>query len=343
MKKRNAFLSSVVLVGLCLCAVSISCELTTPEPEKGTMRLLSIGLDYLNSNVSTTSYLYGPVGDANAMADAFELAAAAATNRNRMAYGDVVRMIQRGTSRTPETIDGATYPSKAHILAQLQSFADTAGPDDFTIVYYSGHGNNPTGALVTATTDPVNGNIWRDGKIMPEILLTAEELFQKLCLIPGKKLLILDNCFSGNFILEDDSTIGTQGNSSAWNDAFELLFSNAAIEYQQNMFIISATSSTLKSYEPGNGKHGFFTQGLLTGLGAVSLFRIGGTADGAYNRKYIYEKISSYSTDSAATKWSALTLDGLFSYAKNSLSASQRNLQSPQIIRGLYDLVLFKF
>ncbi|MDY4608996.1 MAG: caspase family protein [Sphaerochaetaceae bacterium] len=343
MKKRNVFLLSAVLVCACLCAALVSCELTTPKPEQGTMRMLSIGIDYSNCKVNTKSYLFGTVGDANAIADAFELAAAAATNRDAMAAGDIIRMIQRGQSRTQETINQATYPSKQHIIDQLQHLAETADSKDLTIIYYSGHGNDATGALVTATTDPVEGDIWDGTSIKSEILLTAEELFQKLHAIPGKKLLILDSCFSGNFIPEDGSTINTQDNTQSWNETFALLFSNATAEQQQNLFVVSATSSSLKSYEPGNGKHGFFTQGLLTGLGATSLFRVGETTDGVYAGKFIYNKISSFSMNSSAAQGKTLTLDGLFAYASNLLTVSQRKLQTPQIIRGLYDLVLFTF
>lgn len=343
MMKRNAFLLSAVLLCASLGIALVSCELTTPKPEQGTMRVLSIGIDYLNSNIDS---LRGTVGDAYATAEACKLMADGSLNRT-LTEENIILMTQKGRDRSQATIDSALYPSKKNILAQLELLATTknVASNDFTIIYYSGHGVNPNGTLATATVDSDNGkSLDASNKLLPECALTAKEFLEAVQKIPGKKLLIFDSCHSGNYISDDTSTIDTQNNWNAWNEAFELLFKGLSTSQKDDLFVISAAKSTESSYEPGNGKHGNFTQGLLSGLGVGNVYEYPSTSIDYFGKnEYIIGSCYRYTQQPPASNDKTLTLDELFSYAKKQTPSSIIDPQHPQIIRGLYDLVLFTF
>ena len=109
-------------------------------------------------------------------------------------------------------IDGARFDDsrvKFHYKANMSGSAmrkyleaianyKAIGPEDVTIFYYSGHGMNPgvnaqyDGALV--------GVDFNASKFKASQLLTIGELTNYLRRIPGQVVVILDSCFSGQFI-----------------------------------------------------------------------------------------------------------------------------------------------
>ncbi len=348
MKKRVRLLLSISLILLSMTVAFVSCELVTKEPEKGTMRVLSIGISYLNSDVGP---LYGPIADAPAISVAFK--------KNAETTGldaSIVTMLQADGTRNTSDPD---YPSKKNILTKLSQFARDSQDNDITVVYFSGHGDGEKNTfdetqepycLITATVDTASqnrGKIFSEYnrgtggdpdtyKILPECRLPATVLQNKLKEIKGKKLLILDCCYSGGHLVNNPSFVNTEEvGLQAWNEGIRKLFSPTE-EAEYDLFVITASRNDLLSYEPAKdkkGKHGYFTNAILNGMGVFDDFILNGDMNEVSNRNYILPP--------PACSNKVLTLDGLYNFAKRTME--YKNKQRPQIIRGPYDLVLFQF
>lgn len=349
MKKRILLLLSISLSLLSMTVAFVSCELVTPQPEKGTMRVLSIGIDYRNSN----AYLITPYTKAlNACPyDAQELAECfLAINPE----ASIVQMIQRRSTPSTEYPDIHLYPNRDGILYQIDVLAQNATTEDITIIYYSGHGTDIDFdySLVPAYTEgtldlylSTTGGSYVLNYDYP--FITMLELREAINKIKGTVLLILDCCNSGGHIVQDESTIPIYSfNSSAWKDAMELLFaSNDTQKKNHNQFVLAASASTQLSHEPSVTanrddtihKHGFFTEVLLEALGWSH------DSDG----KGYYTNIP------LAGNKGTVTLDDVYQYidkhqryphlpwiAKNWYSDTG---QYPQLTHGPYDLVLFQY
>lgn len=315
--KRFLFLSMIVLASISLAIFLSSCELFVPEPENGTIRIISIGIDYSNYGGSNKpSTLKGTVNDAKAISQAYLALAQAAVNLSEFSpESNIIEMLQE--KGKVYTATDPSYPSKTNILDQLEIFKE-CDKNDITVIYYSGHGDTDGSLLPAYSATESNARI------------SPEEMLEALVDIPGKKVLILDSCFSGNHIPHDETTIDLQTSENAWHDAFASLWEKETTISSDSLFVISAASTDKQSFEPGDEGHGFFTESILKGLGLVNE----DTEDGETTYAF---------TTPPACNGNTLTIDGLFSYAVSEMPTEYVKLQSPQLIRGLYDLVLFEF
>ena len=159
----------------------------------------------------------------------------------------------------------ATY---AAIRSSIQTtLAGLVGSDEnaTVLLYYSGHGNQDTGDLVPYDTMDAS-------KLIPPSVLSSW-----LDALPCKnKILILDSCYSGNFVIAGDSidaspqdsnsSSGTLEDSlleTAVGNLSELIAASLESSGAPSVLAISAAGSADLSYETGAVSNGVFTYYLL--------------------------------------------------------------------------------
>lgn len=296
----------------------ISCELSMEDPKAGDVHYINVGIDYKNNgvtNIDVTDNLNGTVNDAKELFDA--LGAVIGKSKRK---ADGFLMVQEGNS--PANFSDPDYPSLTNVKKYLEELEAT--DKDLTIFTYSGHGIKETGHLVLAytgskyeTLDPATLLSWMDA-------------------IPGKKLVILDSCFSGMAVEGSPSSTNTVLNNSI-SKFFETYHSSGKYE-KPDLYVLSASAHT-DSYEmdfdPLGDKphyHGIFTYALLEGLG--------------WNH-------ANNSPDNAGSPPAAtggnITVDSLFKYVKKNQAIPSRmkllsnwtHYQHPLTTGGPLDLILF--
>ncbi|MDN5333271.1 MAG: hypothetical protein PWP59_533 [Sphaerochaeta sp.] len=322
---RRVFLLLPILILL-----MASCELYYQEPvQTGTVRIVSIGITYENEpdGYDYLGDLPGTVFDARELSDALSQQAARAGWDS--ADIEVTQLLQEETYHTNETLNDAGYASRANLESTLEMIQDSATANDLTIITYSGHGIEETGELLmahTQTSGPVD--ISEDSPIV----VTPTWLHALIKPIKGKKLLILDSCYSGVFVPESPS-------SSSWvydngiDDWYGKYFSDE--EYQIPSFVVFTASADSDSYEIqfGDHNHGVFTSALLAALG--------------WN--HTTKKIANGAPPAAQNE--LLSIDSLYKYIKKhqafpvrwSLFTIGENVQHPMVTGGAMDMLLFSY
>ncbi|HKL59058.1 MAG TPA: caspase family protein [Sphaerochaeta sp.] len=296
----------------------ISCELSMEAPKAGDVHYINVGIDYKNNgvtNIDVTDNLNGTVNDAKELFDA--LGAVIGKSKRK---ADGFLMVQEGNS--PANILYPDYPSLTNVKKYLEELEAT--DKDLTIFTYSGHGIKETGHLVLAYT----GSKYET--LDPRTLLSWMDA------IPGKKLVILDSCFSGMAVEGSPSSTNTVLNNSI-SKFFETYHSSGKYE-KPDLYVLSAsahTDSYEKDFDPLGDKphyHGIFTYALLEGLG--------------WNH-------ANNSPDNAGSPPAAtggnITVDSLFKYVKKNQAIPSRmkllsnwtHYQHPLTTGGPLDLILF--
>ena len=296
----------------------ISCELSMEAPKAGDVHYINVGIDYKNNgvtNIDVTDNLNGTVNDAKELFDA--LGAVIGKSKRK---ADGFLMVQEGNS--PANFLDPDYPSLTNVKKYLEELEAT--DKDLTIFTYSGHGIKETGHLVLAYT----GSKYET--LDPRTLLSWMDA------IPGKKLVILDSCFSGMAVEGSPSSTNTVLNNSI-SKFFETYHSSGKYE-KPDLYVLSAsahTDSYEKDFDPLGDKphyHGIFTYALLEGLG--------------WNH-------ANNSPDNAGSPPAAtggnITVDSLFKYVKKNQAIPSRmkllsnwtHYQHPLTTGGPLDLILF--
>lgn len=213
---------------LLLSLVATSCELVTPEPERS-INVVTIGIGYSGKNA-----LYGPPHDARDLMDTF----LARYPGQVKAHEALIMETDTGTKVLQKDIEDAI----------------TGLPDaDLTIVTYSGHGLSDGslvmgGVVLLPDGDPAN----KQWKLNWDNIFPADEFFALLESLDHPVLLIIDSCFSGNFVDENTNWV-------------ERYFTGHPLS---NIQVISSTTKDNTAKEPDikEPHHGFFTEALLKGL-----------------------------------------------------------------------------
>ncbi len=293
-----------------------SCELFMDEPARnGTIYTVHIALDYQDSSYN---HLYGTIPDAKELQRAFSKVA----QRDGREHQSFL-MIQEG--ETPDTLD-ELYPSKSNVINRLTALANITTEDDLTILTYSGHGEENSGKLVLG-----------QASLVANTLMSPTELLSLVTAIKGKKLVILDSCFSGMFVEKSPSSTNTVISNSI-QKFFETYHSSDPYE-KPDLYVLSA-SAHADSYEnplieETNHDHGFFSQALLKALG--------------WDHPHDDDLSQISPTYPPVAKDGQITVDGLFEYIKSnqiipsrfSLTKYQGKHQHPMTTGGPLDLVLF--
>lgn len=235
-----------------LVSLLSSCELYYTPPDVNTVMLVDIGLSYNGTDVNP---LQGTINDARELDKAF----------SAIFGGDTftpLLMIQENM----QNADDALFPTKDHLVSQLSTNIAKLQENDLLIISYSGHGTG-SGAFVLA---PKQGNklFLPDGKTVNEqCLLSVQELTSIIAENKGKTLLLLDCCYAGCFIEENNLAVSLVEQEHAIQQAYMNWFHTT--DGVSNLFVLAATTMDNTSKEPqiGNPIHGYFTKALLEGLG----------------------------------------------------------------------------
>lgn len=82
------------------------------------------------------------------------------------------------------------------ILKEIDNVFCSVKEEDVTLLYYSGHG------LILQGEEAQSALLGNDG----DSILTAEDLHNVMDNIPGRKIIVIDSCFSGGFIRTKEAT-----------------------------------------------------------------------------------------------------------------------------------------
>jgi len=323
MRKLIPLLLSIVLI-------LASCELFTDEPVAGDVYAIMVGLDYQNNSQRD---LYGTINDANEL----DLAFKSVTQQTGKAYFGY-KFLQIGSSfvsSTTHTIGSKSvnsYPSLSNLKEAIAALKDITQKDDLILFTYSGHGNDDG-------TIALGSSSYSDAALSP-----VQEILDSFVDndIKGRKLIILDTCYSGVSLPDSPGSSNTVLGSSI-DDWYAKYWENSTYVLP-DMYVLTASADTL-SYEidldpsiSADHRHGLFTAGLLKALGWG----------------HPHPNPDTLQIPPAA-KESVLTVDSLYSYILNSIEEHpdynpQWNIlklneitQHPLVSGGAMDMVLFRF
>ena len=279
-----------VLLILILSLFSLSCSV---EQKKRDIYLITIADDFYGYN-ATDRKLENVVTDQAALFMEFQTLGSVEV----MSFisEDGKRYLSRFPSYIPKDKDGNTLESPDHPDFRRYSYSPKAGEgetkwrardvldyigsletekNDLVVVSYSGHGNEGNGNLMV--------NASPSSRDYEEI--SREELLERLSSIPGKKLLILDSCYSGLFIPsssfhgadifasgeKEDRWLGSNYPETMWRAAIEKKDQGESLE---NIWILASSGRSQESsdnLDAGDSRfqtcYGAFTYYILKGLG----------------------------------------------------------------------------
>jgi len=229
----------------------LGCELITPSPTEGKTHHLAIALSYVGTNIRSDDYLDGTLPDAIELEKAFDALFAGKEHTSTL-------MLQDGN----DDLDDLLLPTKAHVIEKIESLSDAMDEQDILIISYSGHGWDD-GSLVLYPPR-IDGSIFdTNGNIISDTLLSVEELYDALDSAKGSVLLLMDSCYSGNFVLESETSYSLIERNAYLQKIYDQYFTEGS--YTRPVFVLAATTYDNTASETAS--HGHFTQALLEGLG----------------------------------------------------------------------------
>lgn len=261
---------------LLLSLFILSCEM--PTEEKGSVFLISCSLDYENTTVSS---LECTNEDQMAVIEQFSFLSSL-QDKAFFSYSltqDGNNIYER-TMTNPifgDSVDRKVYFDLSNFKNRLKKIFDKvsliSNPEDLIIFYYAGHGVNGyssndmdirylNGALVMGNIEFPDIGDWKKLDSNMKYLYPLDELRIDISSIPGKKLIILDSCYSGE-IIKDELEEG---------DIQTLLkrLVKPSRVYFDGIWELSGSRYDEESFEElfdDDVYHGRFTSALLTELG----------------------------------------------------------------------------
>mgnify|MGYP000925818868 CR=1 FL=1 len=316
MKRAILPLATLILLIILLSG----CELFIEKPEAGKVYAILVALDY--KNTTEQSSLKGTLPDARELNRAWEAVTAKAQGEKEY-HG---YLFLQDNADTPKDLDIGdenvnSLPTSEHILKAIKTLQSITTSNDLIIFTYSGHGSE-AGELLLVTTEA-----GKTHKGFP-----ASSILDALSKVPGRKLMILDTCFSGLSVPESGASHSTllNNNISKWYKKYW----DSSRYTKPEVFVITASADTESHEDTFDGEdHGIFTYALLQGLGWE-------------------EKKGSVTTAiPPAAKEKQLTADSLLSYIKKHQQAPLKRtllnpsatFQHPLVSGGALDMVLFTF
>lgn len=157
---------------------------------------------------------------------------------------DGMRTMLGRMTATPYSVTVKKNIRAEEILSSISSTFGNAGYNDVSLFYYSGHGANSLGA----DGNPTSYHAALVGTF--QTYVSIARLKTELDKIPGKKVIIIDACHSGQFIARDGAV--TQVSSSAFNSQVVNLFANddqLSGDVNRTAVVLAADGSELLSEE----------------------------------------------------------------------------------------------
>ena len=182
----------------------------------------------------TDRVLYGPINDARAM---------------RFCLAEMTKTTWLLTQKTNLTADG--------FLSTISAAFEDADGDDVSLLYYSGHGT-AEGALL--------------GSDLVEI--SPQMLRAQMDNIPGRKVVIVDACYSGNLIAAASTTASHGDFNSGFLAAFKISRQTRSGELNADSYYVITAAGPREESEEGSIRVGtsskilgYFTYSLCEGMG----------------------------------------------------------------------------
>lgn len=157
---------------------------------------------------------------------------------------DGMRTMLGRMTATPYSVTVKKNIRAEEILSSISSTFGNASYNDVSLFYYSGHGANSVGA----DGNPTSYHAALVGTF--QTYVSIARLKTELDKIPGKKVIIIDACHSGQFIARDGTV--TQVSSSAFNSQVVNLFANddqLSGDVNRTAVVLAADGSELLSEE----------------------------------------------------------------------------------------------
>lgn len=157
---------------------------------------------------------------------------------------DGMRTMLGRMTATPYSVTVKKNIRAEEILSSISSTFGNAGYNDVSLFYYSGHGANSLGT----DGNPTSYHAALVGTF--QTYVSIARLKTELDKIPGKKVIIIDACHSGQFIARDGAV--TQVSSSAFNSQVVNLFANDdqfSGDVSRTAVVLAADGSELLSEE----------------------------------------------------------------------------------------------
>lgn len=157
---------------------------------------------------------------------------------------DGMRTMLGRMTATPYSVTVKKNIRAEEILSSISSTFGNASYNDVSLFYYSGHGANSVGA----DGNPTSYHAALVGTF--QTYVSIARLKTELDKIPGKKVIIIDACHSGQFIARDGAV--TQVSSSAFNSQVVNLFANddqLSDDVNRTAVVLAADGSELLSEE----------------------------------------------------------------------------------------------
>lgn len=157
---------------------------------------------------------------------------------------DGMRTMLGRMTATPYSVTVKKNIRAEEILSSISSTFGNASYNDVSLFYYSGHGANSLGA----DGNPTSYHAALVGTF--QTYVSIARLKTELDKIPGKKVIIIDACHSGQFIARDGAV--TQVSSSAFNSQVVNLFANESQlsgDVSRTAVVLAADGSELLSEE----------------------------------------------------------------------------------------------
>ena len=188
----------------------------------------------------------------------------------------------------------------SQITSNIKSLFANATDKDVSIFYYSGHG-------VQAFGSEYHGALCGTGNTY----ITAKQLREAFNGIPGKKVIFIDSCHSGNLIGKSsgDNAAAVKAELDAFNQAFVDAFASASKSSTNlaadGFYVITAAHSSESSLSvTASGKWvGLMTIGLLDGCGydevtskVTGSYPADTDGNGQFTIKEVYNYIKKYIT-----------------------------------------------
>lgn len=157
---------------------------------------------------------------------------------------DGMRTMLGRMTATPYSVTVKKNIRAEEILSSISSTFGNASYNDVSLFYYSGHGANSLGT----DGNPTSYHAALVGTF--QTYVSIARLKTELDKIPGKKVIIIDACHSGQFIARDGAV--TQVSSSAFNSQVVNLFANEdqfSGDVSRTAVVLAADGSELLSEE----------------------------------------------------------------------------------------------
>lgn len=311
-------------LGILLSTIFISCELFLTQPPKPKLHAMYIGLDYhytisveSNDNTYNLSNITGPIQDIKEVAVAIEQLK---SERYFSQGGSSILLVEEEDFDAPVQLLPTQNGIKNRIETYYKGNSNEITENDIFLLYYTGHGGSADMPMIVAS----------EGSPVGEVI-TKKEITDWVKPIQGKKIIILDSCFSGQVVDEyprepDERDIGS---------------------YVPGTFFLSASAASQTAKEARfieiDHRHGFFSYYFLRAIGwnhspeATSQMEIG---TGEHMRDITVPGRIDFPTLNGGV----MSLGDIYRYISDYFRFTERwiTYQTPQTTLGPIDLILFQ-